>query len=370
MVRSILPTLILGVAAEESLMQFEKSGHSDSGASRTSAMQHSAQAMVDSYQKLLQDIVNAGSLKDPNTGSSYVPAKDVLDQVIGTFEGFESDLNNQKLANQGILDMHDQNVVDCNIAKDAAFNKAGTGVVALKSAMQKARGVHASCRNSEDDEIKTMEDDCDAFKKKTRCEPKEASDQNWYSNSAVKGEFANSLQDTIAQAKTCRGSVAAVSSRAPVCDENQASFEAAFCAYGAALEQTCQDLDTCYSQTTLDKAAADTSISKLEKEQKIIFRMVSKVRCFLDLLVKAAEDTSKMPKQSDIDGCTGIDYTGDANTELSITYDAAAAKSPCRDDSRVSDEPALDLPGSQDWYAGELADYEKHGKLTAMDACE
>jgi len=368
MVRCILPAFFLGASADESLMQFEKASELSGGMTHTLAMQRSTQKMVDSYQKLVQDIVNAGSLKDPVTGRPYVPTQSILDNVRGEFNSIEDELKNQQSTNQGILDAHDATVKACNTARADAFAGAD-GVVAKMTAMQNARTTHRTCRNLEDQQIDSMETECGKFQNQDRCGPKQ--DQNWYHDNAQKGAFTSSLREIINQAKTCRTKVADVTATAATCDANQDTFMQAFCTYESALQATCTELDNCYSVAKENKDTADTSISKLEEEQKIMWRMVQKVHCFLDILFSAAAEERKVPQQADIDKCMAMDYTSNADANLNLGYTNAETKDLCIDNPAVVNEPASDTfrPGAVDWENAELFDYAKHGKLKDVDAC-
>lgn len=367
MVRCILPTFLVGAFAEDSLMQFEKSGelNLDRSKAHFASMQQSAQQMSDAYKKLLQDILSAGSLQDPVTGKDYVPPENVLDLVRGQFDGLETELKTQQGINQGIMDAHEQTIRDCNIARANAF-AGDDGVVAKKDAMTAARTTHGDCREAEDKAIDEMETQCKKFQDLRRCD---VADQNWYAVSSDAGSFENSLDTVILEAEGCRTDVATVSSKAVECDGAQDTFKAAFCAYEEALTTTCSTLSSCYTTATTNRDTADTSIKGLEEEQKTMWRMIQKVHCYLDLLFEAArKHTEGMPTQAKIDECNGKIVDAD---EISITYDAAAAMDACEHHADVKDEQADDdyKPGTPDWYAGELQSYEKHGKLKENSPC-
>lgn len=340
-------------------MQFEKAGelNVDRGKGQYVSMLHSAQDLSNSYKNLLMKIMQNGPT-DPVTGSTFVPPLEILDKVRDQFTGVEQELKTQQEQNQGILDTHEDSIRECNANMESAFTRAD-GVVARMGAMQAARNAHGTCRDSEDVAISEMEDECDKFKNLDRCD---IGDQNWYAVTADKGAYRNSLDDVIAQGTTCRTKVGAVSSLAPQCDTKQDTFRSAFCEYEDLLTSTCADLDVCYSTNTGNKAKADTSIKKLEEEQKTMYRMVQKVHCYLNALFAFAKDGTA-PVQSQIDGC---ELLTPSDTSLNIEYEDAAAKVSCADDARVKGEPATDDygPGADDWYTNEMQDYETHGKLT------
>lgn len=363
MVRCILPFLATAFA-EESLMQFEKAGelNVDLAKGQYSGMFHSAQDLTNSYKALLTKIMQNGAT-DPVTGETYVPPLTILDKVRSQFTDVEGQLEEQQRLNQGILDTHEQSIRDCNANMESAFTR-GDGVVARMEAMQSARTAHGTCRDSEDVAISEMEDECDKFKNLDRCK---IEDQNWYAVSNENGGYRNSLDDVIAQGTTCRTKVGVVSTLAPQCDTKQATFQTAFCKYEDLLTATCSALDNCYATNTGNKAKADSSIKKLEEEQKTMYRMVQKVHCYLDALFAFAKD-GKNPVQAQIDAC---ELLTPSDKTLDITYEVAADKVPCADDSRVKGEPATDDygPGADDWYTNEMSDYELHGKLTPVEAC-
>lgn len=360
-------------------MQFEKSSglNVDHAHGSMAAMQQSAQEVTDAYKKLLQSIVSTGSITDPVTGADYIPGAKILNTVRDQFTNLENELKNQQQINQGILDSHDKNVKDCNVARRTAFAGAG-GVVALKEAMQGARTTHSTCRKEEDTDIESMESECGAFERQQKCD---IADQNWYASSSMgqAGTFSNSLQAVIDQAVTCREKVGKVTTQAAQCDGNQDTFKGAFCAYEAKLTETCDALDSCYQTATEHKTQADTSIAKLEAEQKTMWRMVQRVHCYLDLLFKVNTDqgTATMPTQKEIDGCnawTGDDFKQGDDT-IGLGYDKADAKEACLEHDDNSDD-GFSLagddykPGTSGWYNGELVAYEAHGKLKDNSQCE
>lgn len=365
MVRSMLATLIMGVVAEESLMQFEKASEYNVN-SRFS----SAQKAVDSYQKLLQKMVSSGSMIEPGTARRWLPNAAWLEDLKADWTRMETSLKEEQSKNQGILDTHEQAVKKCNSDRAAAF--AGPeGVVAKMTAMQNARNTHSQCRDTEDGQIETMETDCGTFQTlSSECHADPDPDQNWFAGDAAASGSGKKLRAIIDQAKTCRSSVATVTATALQCDADQASFSTAFCAYESALTTACSALETCYTLTAQNKEQADNAIKVLERDQKILWRMVQKVHCFLDELIESAK-TDTPPTQDTINTCNGHDYTTDADDSISITYEAAEAKDECENNPAVSSERATPAfrPGQGDWFTTELASMSEHGKLDTVQAC-
>lgn len=367
MVRSMLAaTLIMGVVAEESLMQFEKSSDYTSNARFASA-----QKAVDGYQKLLQKMVNSGSMIEPGTAKRWLPTASFLEDLKAQWTSMETSLKEEQSKNQGILDNHEAAVKKCNQDRANAFAGAD-GVIAKMQAMQNARNTHSQCRDTEDEQIETMETDCGTFQTlSSECHAGPDPDQNWFASDAAASGSGKKLRAIIDQAKTCKSSVATVTATAVQCDGDQAAFSTAFCAYESALTTTCNTLETCYTLASGNKDQADNAIKVLERDQKILWRMVQKVHCFLDNLIEAAK-TDTPPTQDTINTCNGHDYTTDADDEISITYEAAEAKDECESNAAVAAERATPSfrPGQQDWYNTELSSMAEHGKLDSVAACQ
>jgi len=282
----------------------------------------------------------------------------------------ETSLKQEQAKNQGILDTHEQNVKKCNQERAAAF--AGSdGVVAKMQAMQTARNTHSQCRDTEDAQIDTMESDCGTFQTlSSECHASSDPDQNWFASSAAASGSGKKLRAIIDQAKTCRSSVATVTATAQQCDTDQATFQSAFCAYESKLSETCTALENCYTLAANNKNQADNAIKVLERDQKILWRMVQKVHCFLDTLIAAAESNTP-PTQDTINTCNGKDYTTDADDSISIAYEAAEAKDECENNPAVAAERASPSfrPGQGEWYTAELDSMKEHGKLDTVAAC-
>lgn len=358
-------------------MQFEKSSGLNVDHGALSSMQASTQGVMDAYKALLEKVVAAGGVEDRVTGARLIPAKTLLDTVRNQFNGLENQLKDEHAANQGILNDHTAIVAKCNKDRRDAFSKDGTGVVALKQAMQGARTTHATCRGVEDTNIADMERECGAFKKLDRCG---IEDQDWYAKSSmstITSGQKNSLQSVIDQAVVCKADVATVTSKAAECDGNQATFESAFCSYESELQSVCATHNTCYNSAVEHRTTANRSISQLEQEQQTMWRMVHRVHCYLDLLFEAADEGSAMPTQEGINKCNAITTDtaqGDAEANIDIIYEDAQAKDACLDNEDISDEETLASstyrPGTAAWETAEMSPMEAHGKLTRTGQCE
>jgi len=381
-------------------MQFEKSSGLSVDHGHISTMQNSAQRVSDSYKHLLESMVKSGSTADPATGTPWVPPKSILEEVRTQFENLEAELKIQYETNQAIMANHTQFVKDCNIKRQDAF-AGDDGVIALKNTMQTARDAHTTCRLEEDDEIADMEAACDLFKNSTRCEPKESSDQNWFATTNMSSYAPtpwNTLSVTIQRAVDCRTEVLNVTATAQRCDGLQQAFEGAFCKYEAKLTDTCTKHTECYSQAVTNKNQAAGSIGELELEQRLMFRMIQRVHCYLDLLFKAegagGNDVPEMPTQSDINTCNGLTagtlnstfangYNGTSDTEVKIDYGVTEEKDDCYANSDNADDaddfdyenetyvPGSYNPSKQSWktYEYETLTYlSEHGKINTVNS--
>lgn len=361
MLRSVL--LFVPAYAEESLMQFEKAADLDlihsSALSRTSSMHKSTQAMEDQYKALLMNIAESKSWSDPVTGNPWVPDKSlVLDPVLGVIQNMESELEGQKTLNSEIMGRHTQAIVDCNTARDNAL----TGPVSQdKSTMQSRRSTHSTCRGNEDKEITDMERDCQSFIGMNRC----GHEQNWYAALNDGQGGSGSLQAIISQAEKCRTGIADTKAKAEECDSDQDNFKQAFCNYADSLQTTCDTHKDCYDLNTGNYDTATGTITTLETEQKTIWRMLGRIRCYLDLLFQANGGTP--PVQADIENCQNTAITTD--TTLTVDYGSKAPRGKCFDAAAVNDEKIDNLPGSTGFYNKELDAYKAHEKLQENSDC-
>lgn len=362
MVRIIAPVLFVQTLAEESLMQ--ASAHelemlNVNGATRTSRMQASTKQMEDQYKAILDQVVNSGSWNDPKTGNPWVPNRasvlDPVDKVIGEME---DELVGQQELNTGIMNKHTQDIAACNSVRDAAV----AAIVANeKKAMTDARGAHAGCRSAEDDAIISMESVCEKFAKLDKCNH----EQDWFAAVKEGKSGQGTLQAAIDQAVSCKSHIAATTAKANECDGSQDSFRDAFCSYASDLTDACTTHENCYSTTTGNWDQAQGTIDKLEKEQKIIYRMLGRIRCYLKLLLRSAEGGTT-PVQQDIADCQGATVTDEP---LNVEYGAKADAGKCYDAAGVVDESVDNRPGSEAWYNAEFSSMTAHGKLQPNTNC-
>lgn len=332
------------------------------GYSRTTRMQQSTRQMEDQYKAILNNVVTSGSWDDPKTGNPWVPNKAIiLDPVQKVIEDMEGELGEQKQLNTNIMGSHTQAIEKCNTDRDAALNGP---VFGLKGEMQGARGVHSDCRGAEDSAITSMESQCSKFDKLDKC----GHEQNWFAALAEGEQGTGTLDAVVKQAVSCKAGIAATSGKSAECDRTQDVFKEAFCNYASELQDTCDAHNDCYTAQTSNWDAASTSITQLEKEQKVIYRVMQRIRCYLDLLF-GAENGSKPPSQADIEKCQSANHEAKADADLTIDYGQKAPVGTCYGADAVKDESVDNRPGSAEWSAAELDDMSAHNKLNANSAC-
>lgn len=313
---------------------------------------------------MLDNIARSGSWDDPNTGRPWSPsAQEVLNpvlEIIGTMEG---ELKEQKSLNTGIMTNHTESVKACNTALANALN---TIVTPAMNTMKSARTTHSTCRTAEDGKIQSMESNCQTFdnSQKTTCNK----EQDWFAQADNDPDCADgSLCNLIEKAVVCRTQIGEATSKANECDTAQETFKGDWCAYSSALETACSDHDDCYNTNSQNWQDAETSIQKLEEEQKIIYRMLGRIRCYLNLLqTKAAGGPA--PTQADINNCQASTVTDEP---LDIEYGAVEARPQCKEAPGFKDERVENKPGQDGaaWYNKEFSTMTKHGKLNADSAC-
>lgn len=360
MVRSLVTSWVVLAAAEDSLMQFEKASDFGDvhGSSRTSRMQATTEAMEDQWKGLLQKIVASKSLNDPATGNPWMPSKTlILDPVEGAVSTMEGELKEQKGLNSQIMKNHADAIRTCISTRDAALDGEVKG---LKTTMQSARGTHSTCRTAEDSAITTMEASCGHFEGLQKC----GFEQDWFAQYSETN--SGGLKDVVDAAVTCKDDIAATSSKAGECDTAQTIFAGAACSYGNRVREVCLAYDTCYGKQTGNWNQAETSIKKLEEEQKIIYRMLGRIRCFLNVLYEKVNN-NEVPTQKDIDDCVDATVTDEP---LDVAYDSIATTPyDCGSNPHpaVQDETAAFAagygPGDAGWYSAEFGLMTEHGKL-------
>lgn len=342
------------------------------GSGRVKKMQENTQAMETQYKALLQSIVDAKSLDDPATGKPFLPADNFFEVVDKQFQQLLDELNDEKDQNQGLLKQAHDNVKLCNSEMETTMSSVASGE---QSTMTSARSTHSTCRGVENGNIEGMESECGKFDQlSSKC----SDNQDWYaaSNDAgIGGGGDNTLSAVIAQADKCKDAVTTVSGKSAECDTAQNTFKSAYCAYTARVIGVCTEHNDCYTRETNNLGVTRGSVEDLEREQKIIYKMVKKVQCYVGKLRDA--EKNNMPTQADITDCSG--RNPDAST-LDIQYKDPEPQSACMANSDLGtttwntklngETPGpTNKPAAGSWYNTEFGSLTTHDTLNEDCAC-
>lgn len=338
MVRTSILLVGYAHAAESgSLMQ---SAHSELGSAegvtfrlnRLAELQMTTQRMEAEYKAMANAIINKEI--DPATGRPYEAPRAVdFDVIQGQFDDLLWQLEQEKNTNQRLVNDANAKVAACNTARNTAYSTPGTGVDARLAAQQEWRQKHNTCRGKENTAIETRKDSCEKFVAEKICESQEG-DYNHFLP-------ADALMRTIENAAECKEDLADEVVVSTDCDVQQKKFELKFCQYDLKLTDTCNTLNSCYDHEIADRQLVVTGVGELEKNQKVVYNMIQKVKCYVD----AMKNKFKTLQHSDIAHCEQM--TLDAGV-LNIDYPNAETKAPC-DKSLL----ANGAPGDRSWALAE-----------------
>lgn len=294
--------------------------------SKLADLQLTTKRMETEYKAMANAIINKEI--DPKTGRPYEAPRgkngeSIWDVVDGQFDMLLWQLEEERKVNQKLVDKANERVAQCNTDRDTAYSTPVTGVDARKAGQVAARGVHDDCRSAENTAIGERKDSCTRFVNQKLCEA-HMNDYNYFTKETP-GDYQSvpeELLHAIEEATECKGELAHEVATSARCDEKQDVFELAFCQYDKKLTDTCNTLDDCYQAATDDRTAIVDGVSELEKNQKVVYKMVQKVRCY----VEAMKSKFKTLTNADIQKCENMVL--DAST-LSITYPAAEPKRAC-----------------------------------------
>lgn len=358
MVRTSILLAGYGYAAEQgSLMQ---SHHSDLGTAegvnvrlnKLAELQLTTKRMETEYKAMASAIINKEV--DPATGKPYEAPRDgdIWSTVEKQFDELLWQLDQEQKTNQQLVTDSNARVALCNTNRDTAYSTPGTGVDARLVAQNAARTDHTSCREGENTAISTRKDSCEEFVNRALCDA-HGKDYDYFAadDAGTHEDVPQHLLDAIANAGECKGHLEVEVAKSSTCDDKQTNFELKFCEYAQKLEDTCSSLDSCYQTTTEDRAAVVQGVKELEENQKIVFRMVQKVKCYVD----AMKSKFKTLQNSDIQSCESKFNLVTDGARLSIDYPAAPPKAPC-DKSKLNNG----VPGEASWATVEYTTSVHH----------
>jgi len=284
------------------------------------SMKKTAREMEHEYRTILETMV-----QQPRLGNEYQPPSDMISTAEGIFDTIESELDTEKDTSQQEINDANSKIKECNDDKKDGYTRPN-GINDRKATSDSNRQAHKTCREEENRLICKTKVECDAFnaKQQKSCEH----EQNWYVakvDSTVKNTAAPSLGQLITQAESCRTNLAAEHSHAAECDGKQSVFEISFCQYADRLQKVSDAYEQCYDQQEEFRNRVVANVEILERDGKLIWKMVKKIRCYIESL-KDVEYTNKLPLQSDIDRCTSLDPD---TTPLDIAYTAPEPRESC-----------------------------------------
>merc|ERR1719201_1942269 len=297
-------------------------------------MQVTAKKMESEYKALLEQAVH----DDPNTGSPWLP--NMTEVIMEQFTVLKDELLEEKDLNQNLITDANNVVKRCN---EVMVNRTRDSVVPLETATSNARSKHNTCRTTEDQQVPDRDVQCvtPLYQGASVCE----ADQDWYNNGATEavtgGTFdaETDLLASIVQAGKCVD----YREHGKQCDRDQRNFESDFCLYSQELRETCSVHHSCYNQAIADRSVTVENVGELESAQKMVWKALQKIFCYMDKL-KNAGLTGQNPTSQDITDCTALEPATDP---LDIEKPAPEAETFC------DQGPVQFQPGNSQWDTNE-----------------
>lgn len=315
--------------------EFKKASDSSrDSAQKMAQMQVTAKKMESEYRALLEAAVR----REPNTGTPWVP--NMTDIITEQFNVLKTELIEEKDENQRLVDAANAAVATCN---EVMVNRTRDSVDPLAAANSAARTKHKTCRALETTQVPDRDVQCvpPTYQGTPVCE----ADQDWYNNGAVEAWSGDSfsastdLNAAIVQAGKCVD----YREHGKQCDRDQVNFETAFCLYSQELRETCSVHHSCYNQAIADRSVTVENVGELESAQKMVWKALQKIFCYMDKL-KNAGLTGQNPTSQDITDCTALEPATDP---LDIEKPAPEAETFC------DQGPVQFQPGNSQWDTNE-----------------
>jgi len=304
--------------------------------------QQQALEMESNFEKLAAEAVRSGE-----TPSLGVEARTAVNSALTTLE---TELSNEHLANEDTIVQANLACAQCNSDMGEAFTKRG-GVNGFKEMVSEARTKHVTCRASEDSNSGDEKQKCDSqddYAKTAAGAAPHCPCETYTTADSMKVclqkagdwglQYNAELGKKIAKCGTATETAGLTESQ---CDKDQTSFESGFCQYEVSLTSACQSHNDCYNHAKSNRVDAKASTMAKEKSEKVMWKSVKKVRCYLDMLdaTKVTQDKYNDCKKLQID-----------TAHLSVEYPEPVDEAEC-DKTSVNT-----LPGDPEW---KLAEY--HG---------
>lgn len=297
-------------------------------------------ALEKTYRGLLENLI-----KNPND-KAYVPNTSYMDAARQQFTFLKNDLETQRDENQELIDHANRQVALCNEAAYNWFNAPDTGINALKAKADAQATVHSQCRVVEQEKIDTFDASKADFDSQNSAGC--TNEQDWWASDATGDGTFSALVAAGVQTKADK---AAKELQEAQCDKEQHDYEEAFCKYALLLDEKCEVHTTCYAAKKESREDIQPTVEELETSQKLVWKMVQKVECYIGKIELAAE---RNPTAADLEECTNLIPTAG---QLDVTYTPPDAPMVC------DTSPAANKPGSQGWL-----DQEYPGSTLVLSA--
>jgi hypothetical protein len=293
------------------------------------------------FEKLAVEAVRAG--ETPSMDSAI---REAVNTALTTLE---EELKTEKIANDDTFKAANGAVAQCNANMDKAFSRP-LGVNGMKKVAFRAQSSHSSCRGIEDEERRDEKTNCDSrdtYAQSSHDAAPKCTCEGWKGAAVEKqcleaalnwGEKYNTeLGNKITK---CAASVAKAAATAQKCDADQSSFEMAFCAYDIELTGACSAKTDCYKLQMINRDRIQKELKVKEASEKIMWKSVKKVGCYLDMLDASTVTEDEYAKCKSLDSST---------THLDLLFPPAVDEAVC--------ELVPAKPGEEAWATGELSGY-------------
>jgi len=308
-------------------------------------------ALASRYEQALQmeaqfEKLTAEAVRTGETPSMGPKIREGVDTALTTLE---QELKAEKISNDDTFKAANDAVAQCNRNLDKAFSRTG-GVNDFMNLVSTAKGSHYTCRGKEDEERsdeKTQCDSRDTYAQSShdagpKCPCGElttaASEKQCLQETLNWGERYNTeLGNRITK---CTASAQKAAVTAQKCDVDQSSFETAFCEYDIVLTGACSAKTDCYKLAMIERGKVQKDLQVKETSEKIMWKSVKKVSCYLDML-----DATKVTPDG-FEKCKSLDSS---TTHLDLVFLPAVDEAMC--------ELVPAKPGQEVWATGELSGY-------------
>merc|ERR1719336_680908 len=260
----------------------------------------------------------------------------------------EDNVINVTLVNHGEdqreLNRVHQAMVDCTETMQDSFSKANIGINVLKAKMEADDTAHTNCRKtqvsknetdaSKCTDFKTFAQGLDATKPDCACAFPAGPSTEMLDCLVELHTWGQQKSDTYVQRRdACNVATKDLDNQKLTCDNNQATFESAFCSYGLMLTETCSTYASCREMTEKKFTETQADVEASEKARKTEYTAAKSVICYVGVLQAIAAD-----KNSTMAAWQNATYD---TTILNIQYLDIPAAADC-DTTPVKDHPCTD----------------------------